>query len=172
MAVVFPGEWGRRGRLDVLIDDVQVGQLRRRTTLLLPLQPGLRRLSVFLASPGPVATEQVDSIPGTQAGFIVWSKASAPSPSLSSGSIPASASGPDFILASKGHGLPSGGPPMTIRPASARLPSALMSAGIMLNRTGRSGPLSWPVSGSDQVLITMNENSFSGERSVKPSATA
>lgn len=71
VAVVFPREWGRRGRMDVLVDDVRVGQLCPGTALLLPLQPGLHRLSVLLASPGRVTAERINGIPGAQAGFMV-----------------------------------------------------------------------------------------------------
>ncbi len=69
--VSFAADWGARHRLDVLIDGEQVGQLRPGTGFLLPLRPGLRRMTAFLDRPQTTVSETVNSFPGGYAGFVV-----------------------------------------------------------------------------------------------------
>ncbi len=69
--VAFERDFGRRYRMDVLIDGTRVGQLRPGTAMLLPLRPGLRRMEAYLDRRASLVAETVNSIPGLYAGFTI-----------------------------------------------------------------------------------------------------
>ena len=69
--VRFEPDWGRRYRLDVLVDGQRVAQLPPGTACLLPLRPGGHEIGMYLDRPVSRVTELVNAIPGVSAGYCV-----------------------------------------------------------------------------------------------------